>query len=118
MVSDPCGVLALRMRSLVPEGRILTLASAWPIEAGLKIYPEFATAPFAWRAAHLVPANQRARLRMIGPENLERFLADFPPAGVLAGVEDETLEKALVAYAEQHGFHPLELGKGQVVWTR
>jgi hypothetical protein len=36
---------------------------------------------------------------------------------VLTGVEDEELEKPLIAYAKQHGYRPVALGKGQVVWT-
>jgi hypothetical protein len=109
--------LALRMRSVVPEGRVLTLAPSWPLEAGLKIYPEFATAPFAWRAARLLHAERRARFKLIGPAELEQFLAADPPAAVLTGVEDEELEKPLIAYAKQHGYRPVTLGKGQVVWT-
>lgn len=109
--------LAKQIREHLSDGKILTLAPAWPLEAGLKIYPEFATGPFAWRAATLLPTERRSHLKMVAPADLDIFLAKDPPAGVLTGFETAALEKPLVRYAERHGFRPVKLGKERILWV-
>lgn len=74
------------------------------------------TAPFAWRAAHLLPRERRSQMQLIAPADLEAFLAKDPPAGVLTGVEADKLEKPLIAYAEKHGMRRVALGKVQSLW--
>lgn len=104
------------LRTHVQTGRVLTLAPAWPIEAGLSTYPEFASGPFAWRSAHLVPGEQRARLDLVAPADLERFLAAHPPAAILTGYEDKELEKLFIEYARRHGYRPVRLERKRDIW--
>jgi hypothetical protein len=109
--------LAAEIRARVPEGKVLTLAPAWPIEAGLDIYPEFANGPFAWRLAHLLGAPQRVRFHIVAPADLDGFLAKDPPAAVLTGFENDDLEKPLRSYAKDHGYRQIELGKDRLLWV-
>jgi hypothetical protein len=98
------------------KGPILTLAPIGVLEAGGRIYPEFATGPFAWRTAHLLAGETRQRVGLIAPEDLERLLMARPPAGILTGVEDEALEKDFITYAKGHAFHAVAGGKRRTLW--
>jgi hypothetical protein len=100
----------------VAKGSILTLAPIGVLEAGGRIYPEFATGPFAWRTAHLLAAEKRGRAGLIAPEDLEQFLRTRPPGGILTGVEDEELEKDFITYAQAHAFHAVPSGKRRTLW--
>ncbi len=106
------------LRKHVQEGLVLTLAPTLPIEAGLKIYPALATGAFAWRGAHLIPAERRHQLGFIAPEDLPALVQKLPPTAVLTGVEDEALEEPLLAYAKSAGFSPVALGKKQQLWVK
>jgi 4-amino-4-deoxy-L-arabinose transferase-like glycosyltransferase len=105
------------LSAAVGGGKVLTLAPAVPLAAGATIYPEFATGPFAWRTAHLVPSERRRRLHLIAPEDLAEFLAKDPPAGIVVGYEEEALEKPFLDYAQQHGYKRRTLAKGRHLWT-
>ena len=105
------------IRRLVPRGKVLTLAPVFPLAGGVAIYPEFATGPFAWRGAHLVPAERRARLHLIAPDDLETFLAADPPAAILTGFESGTdLETPFLEYAQRHDYRPVNLTKKRTLW--
>jgi len=104
------------IRSHVPEGPVLTLAPTFALAAGLSIYPEFSSGPFAWRSAFLVPAERRARLRLVAPDDLPAFLAARPPKAILTAVEDDELEKPIIHWAKTNGFHPVSLKKKRVLW--
>ena len=102
----------------VRSGKVLTLAPALPLAGHVPIYPEFATGPFSWRNASLVPAERRRRLHVVAPADLEAFLAADPPAGILTGFEDEgDLEKPLNEYAQRHGYTLTELPKKRHLWV-
>lgn len=45
------------LRAHISGGRVFTLAPLYPLEAGLSIYPPFATAPFAWRRFQTADAD-------------------------------------------------------------
>jgi hypothetical protein len=104
------------LRLYVPGGKVLTLASAWPLEAGLSIYPEFATGPFAWRSARFVSPERRARFKLIAPADLERFLNRDRPAAILTGMEDRDLEAPFVQYASEHRYRAVKLPKKRTLW--
>ncbi len=99
-----------------PTGPILTLAPAWPLEAGLSIYPEFGTAPFGWRSAPFAEEAVRKHAHLVAPVDLAGFLAARPPAAILTGVEDEHLEEPFVSYAQQNGWRRVLLSKGRELW--
>ncbi len=108
--------IGLSIRAQVPAGKVLTLAPTAVLEGGLKIYPEFATGPFAWRSARFAAPESRQRLKLVAPDDLEVLLERDPPAAILTGVEDDDLEEPFVAYARAHGFEPRKLAKRRVLW--
>lgn len=117
MFTDKARAFAENLRPQVTRpGRVLTLAPAWAVEAGLPIYPEFATGVFAWRSADLLDPTQRQRYQLVGPTDLEAYLAKQPPAAILTGVEEPELEKPIVDYAKAHGFERRSLKKGRELW--
>lgn len=108
--------IATSIRVQVTHGKVLTLAPTWPLEAGLEIYPEFATGAFIWRAAELMKPERRPALHYVAPSDLIDFLAKDPPVAVLTGVEDEKLEKPLREYAQSQQMQPVKLGKHRTLW--
>lgn len=103
---------------LVGDGRVLTLAPIYVLEGGAAIYPEFATGPFAWRVAPLMPAQDRVRFHMVGPDELPALLADAPARAILTGVEndDAPLEQPLLDYAQAHAYVPVPLPDKSTLW--
>lgn len=104
------------IRQAVGEGRVLTFAPELVMEAGLQIYPEFATGPFIWRVApHAEPAL-REKLNLVGPGQLEAFLAEDPPAGILVGIEPG-YEAPFIEYAQRNGYRRVEITSSMAVWV-
>jgi hypothetical protein len=99
-----------------PHGPILTLAPAWPIEAGLTIYPEFATAPFGWRSAPFASREVRKKSHLIAPEDLTRLLSERRPTAILTGVEDDDLEEPFIEWAKEQGWRRVGLSKQRELW--
>lgn len=108
---------ATELQAVVGNGPVLTLAPTFPLAAKVPVYPEFATGAFGWRSATLVPADRRARLQLVAPEDLEAFLQVRPPAGILTGVEEDDEEAPLVEWAQRHGFQKRPLKKKRTVWV-
>ena len=108
--------LGLAIHQLAPTGKVLTLAPTWVLEGGGRIYPEFATGPFAWRSAEFAAPERRRGLKLVAPADLEAFLQNDPPAAILTGVEAEKLEKPLIAWAQAHGFRAEPLSKKRTLW--
>ena len=108
--------VAAQIRAHSPRGPILTLAPIYPLESGLKTYPEFATSPFAWKVARFVAPERRTRFHVVAAEDLAALLAARPPGAILTGVDDRTLEKPLVDFSVAHRFVPIGLGKERILW--
>jgi len=108
--------IGAEIRQHVPAGPVLTLAPAWPLVGGLRVYPEFATGPFAWRSARFVAPDRRPRLHIVAPDDLESFLAANPPGAILTGVEDDDLEAPMIDYAHNHGFREVTLSRKRTLW--
>jgi len=99
----------------VCEGPVLTLAPVLAMEAGLRTYAAFATGPFTWRVAHIIPEANRQLVGWLAQDDLDAYLAASPPTAILTGLELENdgfepgvrgnLEQPLEAYAERTGFH-------------
>jgi len=97
---------------------VLTLATVYPLVENFDIYREFATGPFAWRGAYLVPPERRRRLHLVAPEDLEAFLAPDPPSAILTGYEEDgDLERPLIDYAKAHRYRLIHLSKGSHLWV-
>ncbi len=107
-----------RIAELMGGGRVLTLAPIHAMEGDVPTYPEFVTGPLAWRVAHLVPAEERARRHLVTEEELPALLAADPPRAVLAGFEgdDAELENVLLDYAQGNGFVPVPLPDEGMLW--
>ncbi len=91
------------LRRVAGGGKILTFAASYPLEGGGAIYPELANGPYAWRVGPYMTPEQRRRLQVLSAEDLEAFLRDDPPAGVLVGFEGDQ-DKPLIEYARRHGY--------------
>lgn len=110
---------AADVQTLVPEGKILTLAPIIPLEAGLDTYEVFTVGPFSWRTAHLVGESARKELGIISYHELEKYLEPQPPDAILVGVEQyydgfrpyDTggLERPFSEYAINYGYKQVNL---------
>lgn len=91
------------------RGPVATLAPIYPLEAGLPIFPEFGTGPFAFRIAPFLEPPLRSAYVVAGAEDLPALFEARPPAAVLTGF-NPGLEAPLIAWAQARGFvpHPLE----------
>jgi hypothetical protein len=106
------------LKTHLSTGVVFTLAPVTALEAGLKIVPELATAPFGLRSAHYVPLDRRLRLKLPAPEDLNSYFQEREPDAVLTGVEDELLEAPLLKYAKQHGYKEIRLSRKKSLWLR
>ncbi len=99
-------------------GNVLTLAPLYALEGGASIYPEFATGPFAWRVSPLVSDLDRARFHIVGLEELSTLVESDPPRAILTGVEDDDADEevALIAYAEDEAYMPVNLPDESILW--
>jgi hypothetical protein len=86
------------------HGRVMTYAPIPALEGGCEIYTEFATGSFAARVAPLVNVADRQSLKEVDQQDLDQLLQQRPPAAVLVGLEEATLEEALVAFAQQEHY--------------
>ncbi len=102
--------------SIVKHGKVLTLAPIFPLEGKTEIYREFATGPFAWRVAHFLGKDKRAKYQMISEKDLIEFLEKEPPGALLVGYEKE--EGEMVCYARQKGYKEVKLSHGTTLWVR
>lgn len=124
---------AQAIRQDLPEGKVLTLAPLFPLEAGLDTYEMFTVGPLVWRSAHILSTEKRQEYGVIAYTELAQYLEDQPPDAILLGVEDRfdgfwiynagALEGPLLEYAESHGYHPLEISPGfgedaEVLWIK
>ncbi len=109
---------AQELRCWVKTGSVLTLAPAQPLEANLRIYPEFANGPFAWRSAAFVAPERRKHLHLIAPSDLPQFIHAQPPVAILVGVENAEAEKDFIAFARDNGYRSVSLGRKKVLWIQ
>ena len=107
-----------RIAALTGAGRVLTLAPIHAMEGGVPTYPEFVTGPLAWRVAHLIPPQERARHHLVTETELAALLAADPPRAVLTGFEedDQELEQVLIDYAQDNGHIPVPLPDEGILW--
>ena len=95
--------IAAAMRDAGVDGKVATLAPIIPLEAGLQIYPEFASGPFVYRVGDYLSAAARPLYRTTSPSQVDAFLSADPPAAILTGFEG-ALEQPFVDFAERHGY--------------
>jgi MFS family permease len=92
------------------RGRVATLEPLFAMQAGLRVAPEFCLGEFAWRCAHLLPREQRERLKILGPVDFEEWAARERPSAVYLDYAKKEnvreLNAPLRAWAERAGFEP------------
>lgn len=98
------------VKSIIGDGKVLTLTPIFPLEGGVDIYPQFATAHFAWRSAHLLSENERKMYGIISDDELDSLLIGDKPDGILVG-DEVLLEEPFINYAKRQGYRPIELSK-------
>lgn len=104
-----------KIAARIPEGKILTLAPIFVVEAGRDIYPQLASGPFAWRTSGLLPQQSRSPLDMSGPDELGALVRDTPPEGILIGWEPD-LEDPLEALALKLGYRNRTISGKLELW--
>jgi len=107
---------ANQLRELAGEGDVLTLSPVYPIEAGMEIYPSFATGSFGWRVAAFVSPAKRERLGMVSERELETLTRKDWPEAILTGGKGRRWEGPLVSYAKRHRFTLVTLSDKQQLW--
>jgi hypothetical protein len=122
-----------QIKEVLPEGKVLTLAPVFPLEAGLDTCEMFTVGPLVWRSAHILSQDKRQAYQIIALTDLDEYLQDQPPDAILLGLEDRydgfwaenpgTLEIPLRKYAEANGYVPIELipgfGEGrEILWVK
>ena len=111
--------LGLRMAQDVRVGPVLTLGPVLAMEGGLSTYEAFATGPFTWRVAHIIPEANRRLVGWVGRDDLDAYLTICSPSAVLTGLETENdgfepgqrgnLEAPLESYARRMGYRRIPL---------
>jgi hypothetical protein len=96
-------ILGNQIENIAGEGRMLTLSPVYLLDGDLQIYPEFASGPFAWRISQFVPSKDRSALHLVSETDLDTWLGQDPPGGILVGLHGE-LERPLVRYALDKGY--------------
>jgi len=125
--------LGMDIKSLLGEGKVLTLAPIFPLEGGVEIYEAFATGPFSWRTAFLLSEEKREEYGVISHLDLDGYLESNPPDAILVGFEIQNdgfgfgdpggLEIPLTRFAIQHGYEAVilstEIVSDEIVlWVR
>jgi hypothetical protein len=106
------------IRERTGDGAIVTLAPLFPLEAGLSIYPELATGPFAYRVGGLLSPDERRVQRIFTIDDIETVLNARPPRALFLGFEDEDLEEPLAQYAQARKYRYHQLPNGKHLWVR
>lgn len=74
------GGIAIRDAIRVEEkGRIATFFPVYPLQAGLPVYPEFATGPFAYRVVPMAAPEELTRFVIAGPSDVAPLFDADPP---------------------------------------
>ena len=109
-------VLGHKIKTIVAEGRVLTLSPLFPLDGGARIYPQYATGPFAWRVADFLTGEQRATYQVMSKDELVVALERDPPAGILVGLTKDA-ESFLLEYAQQSGYNPVKINDDLTLWV-
>jgi 4-amino-4-deoxy-L-arabinose transferase-like glycosyltransferase len=108
----------LQIRDLVGEEQsVFTLSPLYLVEAGLPVDRHFVTGAFAYRTGALLTAQERRRYGIISEDDLETYLDENPPDGILTGL-DLLLDEKIQAYAVKRGYRAKELEAGLSLWLK
>ncbi len=88
-----------------PGARILTIESEIPLEAGLEIYPEYATGRFVLLVEKFETPQLRKKNGLVGPAELPALLTARPPDAAFARTS-HGCDQLFVEYAKANHFKP------------
>jgi hypothetical protein len=104
--------IGVAVRESGQDGPVATLTPIYALEAGLDIYPEFATGPFYYRIGDYLTAEERETFRVASPTTLDALFKQTPPAAILTGFEDK-LDLPFETYGEANGYEVLPSAFGK-----
>ena len=87
----------------VEKQSVLTIDPVVPLEAGIDVYPEFATGRLLMHVGPYATATVLHEQHLAWGPELERLLAERPPAAILYDVGLEELVPGFVKYAREQG---------------
>lgn len=110
--------VARQVKASGGQGKVLTIAPLYAVEAGLPVYPQLATGPFAWRIVNLLLPEERHKQGLPDFAEWMSLLKAEPPAAVLVtnNVHDVAAETQLIRAARRLGFHAQSLADGSTLW--
>ncbi|MEX1015652.1 MAG: hypothetical protein WDZ31_02815, partial [Phycisphaeraceae bacterium] len=101
---------------------VLTHAPTFVLMAGAEVDRSLANGPFTFRVAHLMEAERRRALGVMGPMDLDARYGAAWPTAVLTGFERDGTDAALAEWASARGYEPVVVGERfgmrQVLWLR
>ena len=109
----------MEIRKYVTRGPVLTLQPIYPLEAGLPIFNELATGPFAWRTAPFLTDRQRHAFHVMDPDNVEDFLRLHPPSAGLTGAEpaEQKLPREMLSFLQANGYLARPVAQHWMLWV-
>jgi hypothetical protein len=101
-----------------PQGKVLTLSPLYAAEAGLPIYKEFVTGPFAMRVSSVISADEAAARKLPYAADVDKMLRTEPPMAVLVGEDkhDRTAEEPIIREIALLWYSPTITPHGAVLW--
>lgn len=96
----------LRRRDI--DGMVATLFPVYPLEGGLKVYPELATGPFAYRTGDLADAKLLQHYVTTSPSSIGERLRAEPPAAILVGFAP-ALEEPIYNFAVENRYEKADI---------
>ncbi len=124
---------AQQIQEIVPQGKVVSLAPIYSLEAGLMTYSPFFVGPFVWRTAPLLSAEGRQNYGLVSFHELDAMLMTNPPDAIISGFETDygfdtysygMLEKPLTDYAVANQYKiyktwkPAFWAKNITLWVR
>lgn len=108
-----------RMRAHGLSGPVATLSPQLVVDAGVTLDPLFASGPFAYRSAPILPRDQWMHAGITGEAGLPGLFTLHPPSAIITGYESgDTMdrigaERGLVAWAKLRCYAPWHSPHGQ-----
>ena len=109
-------VLGYKIKTIVGDGRVLTVTPLFPLDGGAKIYPEFATGKFAWRVAGFLTPEERQAYKVLSKDDLIEIFESHPPEGILLE-RNRNIIDFFETYVRQKGYAPVEISKSLTLWV-
>jgi hypothetical protein len=111
--------MAAEIRALAGgEGdTVATLAPVYALQAGMEIYPELESGPFALRVAPFVEGDDAMQPGVLAGGGVKALLRERPPDALLTGAEGD-IEAPLVQFGTEHGYRKTTLSNGFTLWLK